>query len=154
MSNFKRNSTPATPRPLSNWLLISAVASLAWLALQAQAETLSGQHWQTESDNKKFLVTLDARQEVIPLRAFQQWVIQVTTRDGKPVHPVRFAIAGGMPAHGHGLPSQPRVTKHLGDGRYLISGVQFNMAGEWVMVFDIETASAADRATIAFTIDF
>ena len=43
-----------------------------------------------------------------------------------------------MPAHGHGLPTAPRVTEILGDGRYLVNAARFNMAGWWQVTFAIE----------------
>jgi cytochrome c peroxidase len=51
-----------------------------------------------------------------------------------------------MPAHNHGFPTEPRVTKHVGFGTYLIEGIKFNMAGWWEFVFDIRAGSVTDRA--------
>jgi hypothetical protein len=64
-----------------------------------------------------------------------QAVIRVTTKDGNGVSGLQIAIDGGMPQHGHGLPTKPRVTKDLGAGRYQVEGLKFNMGGWWELKF-------------------
>ena len=44
-----------------------------------------------------------------------------------------------MPSHGHGLPTAPRTTTHLGDGRYRIEGMEFNMSGQWLIVVTVQS---------------
>lgn len=51
-----------------------------------------------------------------------------------------------MPDHGHGLPTAPRVTRHLGGGRYLVEGMRFNMSGWWRLKFTV-TVPVPDTAT-------
>ena len=48
------------------------------------------------------------------------WRLHLETADGKPVDDATIAVDGGMPQHGHGLPTKPRVTKRLGDGEHVI----------------------------------
>jgi hypothetical protein len=62
-------------------------------------------------------------------------VIQVAGTDGKGVEGLQISVDGGMPQHGHGLPTKPRVTKDLGDGRYQVEGLKFNMGGWWELKF-------------------
>ena len=85
-----------------------------------------------------FSVAYTTDPAVIPVNAFHAWTITVTEKDGKPVNDAEISVDGGMPAHGHGLPTQPQVTKQLGDGKYLIEGVKFSMPGEWEMKFTIK----------------
>ena len=110
--------------------------------------------WQKTSEQGTFVATLDAQAKTVALRDFLEWTVEVRNKHGDPVHPARFAIGGGMPGHGHGLPSQPRVTEHLAGGKYLISGLQFNMAGDWVLIFDIESESSVDRVSFEIQIDY
>ena len=56
--------------------------------------------------------------------------------------------------HGHGLPTQPQVTRYLGEGRYLIEGMKLNMAGDWILLFGIETPTLRDQARLEFNVDF
>jgi len=52
-----------------------------------------------------------------------------------------------MPQHGHGLPSQPQVTKNLGQGNYLVEGFMFGGAGWWVVNFHITANGQNDKVT-------
>ncbi len=74
------------------------------------------------------------------------WTLKLTTPDGQPVEHAQVAIDGGMPQHGHGLPTQPRVTRELAPGSYLVEGMKFSMTGWWDLRLDIATATARDRA--------
>lgn len=67
----------------------------------------------------------------------QSWVLQIRDGDGKPQGPTQILIDGGMPSHGHGLPTSPQVTAYLGDGRFRIEGLEFNMPGQWVLVASV-----------------
>ena len=87
------------------------------------------------------------------IRDFHNWVIEVTDESG-PVEGAAILMSGGMDAHGHGLPSQPEVTKALGAGRYLIEGVLFNMAGLWNLQFLIRTQKIEDLARFDITLEF
>ena len=61
-----------------------------------------------------------------PLRPRQMQAVRVIVRDdeGHVVDEAHISVDGGMPQHGHGLPTRPRVTKNLGDGIYEIEGVR------------------------------
>ena len=67
---------------------------------------------------------------------------------GKPLHPpltdASIGVDGDMPQHGHGLPTRPQVTKHLGNGDYLVEGMKFQMGGWWVVDFTIEANGKQD----------
>ena len=58
-----------------------------------------------------------------------------------------ISIDGGMPQHGHGFPTQPRVTRELGDGRYLLEGMKFSMPGWWEIKLKVDAASGTDEVT-------
>ena len=75
------------------------------------------------------------------------WRLHVETVAGAPVDSAEIAVDGGMPQHGHGLPTKPRVTGALGGGDYLVSGMKFNMRGWWVVTFRMQSAGAADSVT-------
>ena len=66
-----------------------------------------------------------------PLRPRQMQTVHVVVRDadGHAIDEAQILVDGGMPQHGHGLPTRPRVTRNLGDGIYEIDGVRFNMGG-------------------------
>jgi hypothetical protein len=77
----------------------------------------------------------------------QTVLVVISDSAGHTVDGATIAIDGGMPQHGHGLPTQPRVTKILGDGVYEISGVRFNMGGWWELSLDISSPAGSDKVT-------
>jgi hypothetical protein len=83
------------------------------------------------------------------LRPRQMQTVRVTLRDsdGRVVDEAQISIDGGMPQHGHGLPTRPRVTRALGDGIYEIEGVRFNMGGWWEFKLTIAGSRGADTVT-------
>ena len=88
-----------------------------------------------------------------PLRPRQMQTVRVTVRDaeGRAIDEAQISIDGGMPQHGHGLPTRPRVTRSLGDGVYEIEGVRFNMGGWWEFRLAIAGFRGAD--TVTFNLD-
>jgi hypothetical protein len=85
--------------------------------------------------------------ESIKVGKLHGWTIAVTTADGTPVDSATITVDGGMPQHGHGLPTKPIVTTHLGDGKHLVEGMKFNMGGWWVVKFEIDGSKGADVVT-------
>ena len=75
------------------------------------------------------------------------WKLHLETNDGKPVDDVTIAVDGGMPQHGHGLPTKPRVTRHVGNGEHVVDGMKFNMGGWWVVKFRVAGALGPDSVT-------
>ena len=98
------------------------------------------------SANQVYKATLEPRQ---PLRPRQLLAVPVRIADasGRPVDGATIAVDGGMPQHGHGLPTQPRVRRALGGGVYEIEGLRFNMGGWWELKLAIESPAGADRVT-------
>ena len=91
---------------------------------------------------------LTADQSPAPIGRYHDWNLVVTDQALHPIPHASFAITGGMPAHGHGLPSRPVVTRYLGEGRYLVEGMMFTMAGIWDLRIHIMAEGRRD------TIDF
>ena len=83
----------------------------------------------------------------IPVGTIQSWTVAVATPDGKPLENANLSIDGGMPQHGHGLPTVPQVTKALGGGRYRVEGMKFNMHGWWTITLKVSSAAGTDSAT-------
>jgi hypothetical protein len=81
----------------------------------------------------------------VPVGRMHAWTLHVARSDGTPVTDASIAVDGDMPQHGHGLPTRPRVTRHLGNGDYLLEGVKFQMGGWWVMDFDITAGGRTER---------
>ena len=94
----------------------------------------------------RYVATLEPER---PLHPRQTQTVRVTVVDGNglPIEDAAITIDGGMPQHGHGLPTRPRVTERLGAGTYLIEGVRFNMGGWWEFKVSVATAAGADTIT-------
>jgi hypothetical protein len=73
--------------------------------------------------------------------------VAVVDANGAAVDDAAIDVDGGMPQHGHGLPTRPRVTRALGGGLYEIEGVRFNMGGWWEFTLAISGTPGADRVT-------
>lgn len=117
---------------------------LLWLA--AAAAAAPGGPWLSESGNYR----LDYRSRLQPLEInrMHSWVLHLETADGQPVEGAEFSVTGGMPAHDHGLPTAPRVTRELGGGDYLLDGVRFHMNGDWELRFEFDAAGRRDVVVI------
>lgn len=74
-------------------------------------------------------------------------VIVLQDARGSAVEGADIAVDGGMPQHGHGLPTKPRVTRSLGSGRYQVEGLKFNMGGWWELKFAIRSGAVSDSIT-------
>ena len=81
------------------------------------------------------------------------WQVKVSTPDGRPVTDARVDVDGGMPQHGHGLPTHPRVTRELAPGTYQIDGMKFSMPGWWVVKLDVRAAGGEDKVTFNTVLD-
>ena len=94
----------------------------------------------------RYVATLEPAR---PLRPRQMQTVRVVVRgdDGRAIDEAQISVDGGMPQHGHGLPTRPRVTRSLGDGMYEIEGVRFNMGGWWEFTLAIAGSRGADIVT-------
>jgi hypothetical protein len=100
------------------------------------------------SDNGLYQVSFASNLDPISLNQMHSWVLTVQTPDGEPVENATIQVDGGMPQHGHGLPTRPQVTEELGDGAYLVEGLRFQMGGWWEVTFSItNTAGETDSVT-------
>jgi hypothetical protein len=81
----------------------------------------------------------------VPINQIQRWLLHIETADGQPVENAQIRVDGDMPQHGHGLPTRPQVTRHLGNGDYQVEGLKFHMPGWWVVDFDIDASGQSDR---------
>ncbi|MFK7913255.1 MAG: cytochrome-c peroxidase [Pseudomonadales bacterium] len=128
----------------AGWLL--AIPGIAQSPLtdapETRAEPLSGL---TERGAYRVILEPQERDQPIPVGRLHAWEVTVETADGERFIPGQISIGGGMPAHGHGLPSAPAVTRHLGNGRFLIEGMLFNMTGAWQLRLAITGPAGLDH---------
>jgi hypothetical protein len=120
----------------------------------ARASEEAGVGWHAVSDSGRIAGALAPEAGAVAIGQFQTWVVELRERSGAAVTGADVAIAGGMPAHGHGLPTQPRVTEELGGGRYRIEGVKLNMVGAWVIEVFVQSAAGRDRLRFDLAVDY
>ena len=124
--------------------MMRAIFGIAFLLLANQSlAQLTTQH------SEGVQVTAQSQQEPIPLNVMHSWIITLRTPAGAPMADASIRVEGGMPAHDHGLATRPQVTSYLGEGRYLLEGVRFHMAGEWLLQVEIEHQQQQYSATVA-----
>ena len=91
-----------------------------------------------------YRATIRPQGDSIPQGRLHRWTLHLETAAGAPVDSATVAVDGGMPQHGHGLPTKPRVTRPLGNGDHLVEGMKFNMGGWWVVKFRVQAAAGPD----------
>ena len=96
------------------------------------------------SEGHRYRATIHPQGDTIPQGKLHRWTMHIETAAGAPVDSGDFAVDGGMPQHGHGLPTRPRVTRALGHGDHLVEGMKFNMGGWWVVKFRVNAAPGSD----------
>lgn len=131
-------------------VVLCAVAALALGALfWRHAPTPTDLDLAMSKPTAKGTYSVAIEPESAPIRQndVQSLILTVKTASGAPVDDALISIDGGMPAHNHGLPTAPKATASLGNGRYRIEGVKFSMGGHWELRFAIAAAAGADDVT-------
>lgn len=131
-------------RPLPAAAVVLVAAGAAFASMQAPADldyTLSH-----PSDAGLYSVTIEPAVAPIPVGQLHAWTVAVTSADGTPVA-ADVVFDGGMPQHGHGLPTEPKAMGKDAEGRTVIGGVRFNMPGWWELKVHVDGEAGEDTAT-------
>ena len=149
-------------RSLSRWLTAST-ARFAQLSLAASSVVLlngcmmfmkppaDSEFSRTRtSQHALYRATIAPAGDSIPQGKLHSWKLHLETADSAAVDSAAVAVFGGMPQHGHGLPTKPQVTRQLGGGDHLVEGMKFNMGGWWVVKFRVAAAAGTD--TVVFNL--
>lgn len=99
------------------------------------------------TDKGLYEVSFTPAIDPIAINQIHSWTLHVKTADGKAVDDATITVGGGMPQHGHGLPTRPEVTQNLGNGDYLVEGLKFQMTGWWEVRYDIVANGQPDGIT-------
>lgn len=139
------------------YLLISILVAFACIQAKAAnaASEATKQLAQALTKSQQYQISLRTKDNIKPpIGDYHAWVITVKDLQDKPTESVRFNIKGGMPGHGHGLPSQPKVTQYLGNGQYLVEGMLFGMAGDWQLNVLMMIDQQSDSVEFNFHVDY
>jgi hypothetical protein len=99
------------------------------------------------TDNGLYRISFTSELNPISINQMHTWTLHVETADGQAVEDAVILVDGGMPQHGHGLPTSPQVTQYLGNGDYLVEGLKFQMGGWWEVRFNISANGQSDNVT-------
>lgn len=125
---------------------VAALASALWLTACAAPGNLdlSLQH---PSQSGRFIVAMEPPATGPAVNQMHAWQVRLATADGAPVSQATFSFDGGMPQHGHGFPTRPRVTREISPGVYALEGMKFSMTGWWDMRLAIRAGDVSDTAS-------
>lgn len=127
---------------------LPAAGALAAGALAAEAWPMPNPDNAQVTELGRYRISYASALEPIEINRIHAWVAQVMDADGNPVEGASISITGGMPDHDHGLPTAPRATAYLGEGRYLIEGMRFHMGGAWEVVLNVKSGTGDDALSI------
>ena len=127
-------------------IVLLAGGFMAWKMLQPPPTDLDLARSKATASGM-FVVSIAPETEPVQQGPLHSWIATVALPDGTPVEDANMTIDGGMPQHGHGLPTVPQMTGPLGNGKYRIEGVKFNMGGWWEFKLAIEAGGKTDTVT-------
>lgn len=106
--------------------------------------------YRVTSNAGTYQLQLTPHDSEIIIGELHHWHLLLKDADGKAIEGATVVVDGGMPAHGHGLPTAPKVIDAGEAGNYLIDGLRFNMPGNWELRLMIEGTAGNDTATLEF----
>ena len=128
----------------------AAVAVLSSACATPKDLDLSLQH---ASSQGRFVVEMMPPPSGPAINQMHAWQVRLATPQGERVSQAKIAFDGGMPQHGHGFPTKPRVTRELSPGVYALEGMKFSMTGWWDMRLAIQAGDVADTAVFNVVVD-
>jgi hypothetical protein len=137
---FRARRLVATKRIVA----VAALALVTGCAMSAQAPKNLDYSRTRASDGGVYRGTIRPAGDSIPQGKLQSWTLHLETAAGASVDSAKVIVDGGMPQHGHGLPTKPQVTRALGNGDHLVEGMKFNMGGWWVVKFHVSSTAGND----------
>ena len=102
--------------------------------------------------NNAFNVMYKSTSGHIRINRIHSWELTIKDADGQPVNNAMVTVVGDMPEHGHGLPTQPEITKVGTGGLYRVDGMKFTMPGWWVVTVSVMVNGVHDSVSFNLNI--
>jgi len=102
--------------------------------------------------NNAFTVMYKSTSGHIRINRIHSWELTIKDADGQPVNDAMVTVVGDMPEHGHGLPTQPEITKIGTGGLYRVDGMKFTMPGWWVVTVSVMVNGVHDSVSFNLNI--
>lgn len=150
MRSLLRLLEASTARIAQLWLAASSLVLLNGCMMFLKPPADSEFSRTRISEHALYRATIKPAGDSIPQGKLHSWRLHLETADSTAVDSATVAVFGGMPQHGHGLPTKPQVTRQLGGGDHLVEGMKFNMGGWWVVKFRVAAAAGTD--TVVFNL--
>lgn len=139
---------PDIRRPLQLLNRLVVLAALSLVSVSVTGEEM--QVWPSRGGN--FSLSFESELQPLVINRIHSWIITINDESGAAIEGAELRVIGGMPAHDHGLPTEPRMTRELGAGRYRVEGMRFHMNGAWVVEITIDASGIRDTVAIPLTL--
>jgi hypothetical protein len=140
-------ASDATPSPAS----ASVPATTAESTVPEEATPSPNVAEDVMSEEGHFVGSWTSDPSVPPVNMVHRWVLHIETPEGQAIEGATITVGGDMPAHGHGMPTQPEVTADLGGGDYRVEGMAFQMGGYWII--DVTVTAGGETDLIRFGLE-
>jgi hypothetical protein len=100
------------------------------------------------SRDHKFQARVESSLQPLSINRLHHWTLHLESSAGEPLVGASIEVRGGMPAHDHGLPTLPQVSRGESAGVYWLEGMRFHMPGEWEVMLVIKTGTVTDSILI------
>jgi hypothetical protein len=135
---------------MRNIFMTAPFLLVAFAAGVAAQEDETTQSWLTRSGY--YRVSYTSSLMPLTINRMHDWVFHIENAEGAPVDNATISVTGGMPKHNHGLPTDPKMTKALGNGNYVLEGMRFHMRGDWELTVTVDADGRRDTVVIPLTI--
>jgi hypothetical protein len=126
--------------------MIRSTLKLVLLCLLFAAVHAEERSW--PSRDGLFLLSYASELRPLQINKLHAWTLHIEDAQGNPVVGANLQVSGGMPAHNHGLPTNPRITAELGNGDYRLDGMRFHMSGAWEITINIAADGDTDSVVV------
>ncbi len=131
-------------------LLVWMVCLLGVSGLSAEPNALTREQIEgtrRQTDAASFRMTFHPPSR-IEINHYQTWGIYIEDATGKALSHAVLKVDANMPAHGHGLLTQPRIAPGDAPGRYRVEGLRFHMPGHWEIRLQVNHAGKQDALVL------
>jgi hypothetical protein len=127
-------------------VLLGVAGWIAWMILQPLPDGLD-LRTNKPTDNALYTVRFLPRDGEPAVGPISVWHVELRDRSGTAVTGAEVLVDGGMPRHGHGLPTSPASQGEITPGVYAIDGMKFSMRGWWEFKLFIKADAGEDTVT-------
>jgi hypothetical protein len=131
------------------FIIIAVTTLIAFSSASADDTLITALQGATQPNG--LIVSMHSKSKPVVINQIHSWIIFVRNKNGDPVNNADIRVDGAMPEHDHGLPTLPQVTRHSGNGEYLLEGMKFHMHGRWQLTISISANGNDD--TVVFDLN-